>query len=451
MLAYFFPPLGGGGVQRTSKFAKYLPDSGWTPVVVTVKESAYWVRDSSLRDDLPSGMVVERTSSPSVFDLLKLLPGGGMERGERADSTGVESGVRDAAGTKRKEGENGAGGARSGAMISFLRRLSSFFLLPDQYVGWVPFAAVAALRCMRRHTVSVLYSTSSPDSTHLAALVVKRLTRKPWIADFRDPWTERLTFCPPTPLHLGLHRFLEGRVVKCADRVVCTSEEIVIDFLKKYPLIPRDRFVVITNGFDTEDFIKGVPLRKEFTITHTGNLTGKRNCVGFLEGLRMFLDRRPEARAATKVAFIGPRDRENEQKAEQLGLEDVVSFQDSLPHKECVRSQLSSHLLLLIEHYSRRGAMIYPGKLFEYAASGRPVLALVPEGPASRFVRDTGAGEVVSTPDPGAVCDALSRFFSAYESGKPLTGIEDRSLLLPYERSRLTGQLAGLLDELGAP
>jgi glycosyltransferase involved in cell wall biosynthesis len=434
MLAYFFPPLGGGGVQRTSKFAKYLPDSGWTPVVVTVKESAYWVRDRSLEEDLPPGTDVERTSSPSVFHLLRFLPGGGMKPSEKAEASGV-----------------GGAGERSGAMFSFLRRLSSFFLVPDQYVGWVPFAVAAALRCMRRHAVSVLYSTSSPDSTHLAALAVKRLTRRPWIADFRDPWVERLTFNAPTPLHLGLHRFLEGRVVKYADRVLCTSEETVIDFLKKYPLLPRDKFVVITNGFDPEDFVESVPLQETFTITHTGNLTGKRNCFGFLEGLRMFLDKKPEARSKTRVVFIGPRDRENELKAQEWGLKDVVCFQDSLPHKECVRFQLSSHLLLLIEHYSRRGAMIYPAKLFEYAASGRPVLALVPDGPASRFVRDTGAGEVVSSSDAASVCNALSRFFSEYESGKPRDGVSDRSVLDPYERPRLARELARLLDGFGAP
>ncbi|KPJ60007.1 MAG: hypothetical protein AMJ46_08705 [Latescibacteria bacterium DG_63] len=429
MLAYFFPPLGGGGVQRTSKFVKYLPDSGWTPVVVTVKEGAYWVRDRTLQEELPPGLDVERTSSPSVFGVLRFIPGGGMKRGKAAE---------------------GAGGKRSGAMFSLLRKLSSFFLVPDQYVGWVPFAVAAAVRCMKRHTISVLYSTSSPDSTHLAAMVVKRLYGKPWIADFRDPWTERLTFHAPTPFHRGLHGFLEGRVVRCANGVVCTSEETVRDFMKKYPLIPRDKFVVITNGFDPDDLREEVPLREEFTITHTGNLTGKRNCFDFLEGLKIFLEERPEARAKTKVFFIGPRDRENELRAAQHGLLDVVAFQDSLPHNECVRLQLSSHVLLLIEHQSRRGALIYPAKVFEYVASGRPVLALVPEGPASRFVRDTGAGKVLSTSSPTAISEAVSSFFSAYEAGKPLGGAKDRTALTPYERPRLTRELARLLDELRA-
>ncbi|UCF78317.1 MAG: glycosyltransferase [Candidatus Eiseniibacteriota bacterium] len=431
MLAHFFPPLGGGGVQRTSKFVKYLPDFGWTPVVVTVKESAYWVKDSSLEEDLPSGLHDARTLSPSVFYLLKLLPGGG--------------GLRKSAGSG---GEVSAGGERSGALFARLRKLSSFFLIPDQYVGWVPFAVSAGLRCMRERSISVLYSTSSPDSTHLAGLLLKRLTGRPWVADFRDPWTERLTFSPPTPLHLGLNRLMESRVVSCADRVVCTSEETARDFLKKYPRLPREKFVVITNGFDPDDFGEEIPLREKFTVTHTGNLTGRRNCFDFLEGLRTFLEKKPEARQRTEVLLMGPRDSENELRSEELGLADIVVFGDTLPHKESVRLQLSSHLLLLMEHHSRRGALIYPAKVFEYAASGRAVLALVPEGPAARFVRNVCAGTVISTPNPAAVFEALSRFFDAYEAGSPIGGPKDRSALVSYERPALARQLAGQLDLL---
>ena len=422
MFAYFFPPLGGGGVQRTSKFVKYLPSFGWTPVVVTVNKGAYWVRDATLEEDVPSDVDVLRTSSMSMFYLLGFLPGGGSR---------------------------GGGGQRSGALFSFLRKLSSFFLVPDQYAGWVPFAINGALRYMRKRPVSVVYSTSSPDSSHVAALLTKRLCGKPWVADFRDPWTERLTFSPPTRLHLRLHRFLEAAVLKNADRVVCTSEEMVRDFLNKYPRLEPQKFFVITNGFDPDDFTGRVALRDEFTISHTGILTGRRNVFGFLEGLRLFLERRPDAKSKMKVLFVGPRDRENELKVRKLNLFDVVTFQDALPHRECVRLQRSSHVLLLIEDESPRGALIYPAKVFEYGASGRPVLALVPEGAASRFVRELEAGTVCSPSDPLQISNAISSFFVAHESRLPLNGIVDKRLLVPYERRELAKTLAQLLDALG--
>jgi glycosyltransferase involved in cell wall biosynthesis len=422
MFAYFFPPLGGGGVQRTSKFVKYLPSFGWTPVVVTVNEGAFWVRDRTLKEDVPSDADVVRTSSMSVFYLLRFLPGGGSPN---------------------------SGGQRSGALFSFLRRLSSFVLIPDQYVGWVPFAINGALRYMRKHSVSIIYSTSSPDSSHVAALLTKRLCGKPWVADFRDPWTERLTFLPPTRVHLRLHRFLEAAVLGNADRVVCTSEEMVRDFLNKYPRLESGKFAVITNGFDPDDFVENVPLREEFTISHTGILTGKRNAFGFLEGLRLFLEQRPDARSKMRVFFVGARDRENELRAKALNLLDVVSFHDTLPHRDCVRLQLGSHVLLLIEDDSPRGAMIYPAKVFEYAASGKPILALVPEGPASRFVRDLKMGAVCSPSNAGAIRDAISSFFSAHESGSHINGVTDRRVLVPYERRELTKKLAELLDGLG--
>jgi glycosyltransferase involved in cell wall biosynthesis len=490
-LAYFFPPLGGGGVQRTSKFVKYLPSSGWTPVVVTVKEGAYWVADRSLSGDVPPDVEVVRTKSLSPFGVLRWIPGGG--RRARADTDPCSEpagrgGARLPAAAVERSGE------RSGGLFRFLRGLSSFFLIPDQYVGWVPFAARAAARRIGRGDISVVYTTSSPDSAHLAGLLVKRSTGKPWVADFRDPWTERLTFNAPTRLHLGLQRRLERTVLANADRIVCTSEDIVSDFRRKYPLMAPHKFAVVTNGFDPEDF-QGVAVRSsdarggsagagggagsaagstpgradtaagamgaervtatpwaesrpgaKFSVTHTGILTGKRNSFGFLEGLKLFLERRPGARPKMDVLFVGTRDRENEARARELGLDGVVRFEDTLPHLECVRLQSASDLLLLIEHDSYRGSLIYPAKLYEYAASGRPVLALLPEGAASRLVRSLDAGVVVPPSDAEKVASALELYFSHHESGMPLGGVSDRSLLAPFERPALAKRLASVLD-----
>ncbi|MBN1504238.1 MAG: glycosyltransferase, partial [Candidatus Eisenbacteria bacterium] len=372
-----------------------------------------------------------------------------------------------------------------------LRGLSSFFLVPDQYVGWVPFAARAAARRVGAGDISVVYTTSSPDSAHVAGLLVKRSTGKPWVADFRDPWTERLTFNAPTRCHLKLQRALEGLVFSSADRIVCTSEGIVDDFRRKHPLVDAHKFVVITNGFDPEDF-EGVaagaaaeaegrpeararavntgaggataaltgavrpagpsgpeaPAAEKFTVTHTGILTGKRNCFGFLEGLRLFLDRRPDARPKTDVLFVGTRDRENQARARDLGLADVVRFEDTLPHLECVRLQSASSLLLLIEDDSYRGSLIYPAKLYEYAASGRPILALLPEGAAARLVRSLKAGVVTRPSGADEIAAALERYFSHHESGVPLAGVSDRSLLAPFERPVLARKLASVLTEV---
>ena len=455
MLAYFFPPLGGGGVQRTSKFVKYLPASGWTPVVVTVKEGAYWVADKTLAGDVPPDVEVLRTGTLSPFGVLRWIPGGGKRAG---------GGSRKVAGpASEKSGERA--GERSGGLFRVLRGLSSFFLVPDQYVGWVPFAARAAARRVGAGDISVVYTTSSPDSAHVAGLLVKRSTGKPWVADFRDPWTERLTFNAPTRLHLELQRRLERLVLRNADRIVCTSEDTVSDFLRKYPEVDAGKFAVITNGFDPEDFADaaagrpgagappaaqpkaGSTAAARFTIVHTGILTGKRNCFGFLEGLRLFLDRRPEARTGMEVLFVGTRDRENEARARQLGLADVVRFEDTLPHLECVRLQSASDLLLLIEDDSYRGSLIYPAKLYEYAASGRPILALLPDGAAARLVRSLNAGVVAPPSDAEKIAAAIEQYFTHHKSGTPCGGVSDRSLLAPFERPALAKKLASVLDE----
>jgi glycosyltransferase involved in cell wall biosynthesis len=414
-VAFFFPPLGGGGVQRSLKFVRYLPAHGWQPRVVTA-EANYWMRDESLLEEIPPGTPVRR------------VPFGG----------------------RRLIGLGGRGGTRSRAATRLLRGLSRLALVPDAYVGWSRRAAGAAADEISRHPCALIFTTSSPDSAHLLGRRVKRATGLPWVADFRDPWTGRLSYAPPTLLHHRLHLSLERACLREADAVVVTTPETRDDFRQRHPGLPAGKFHVIANGYDEDDFTVASALREAgegdwipaggFPVLHAGQLNLDRSLTPYLDGLRLFRAR-PGAGEATTF-LLGPCYDAHRGEVEAAGLGDVVHFLPGRTHRDAVAAMLSARVLLLLEQDSDRGRLVLPGKAFEYLRAGRPILAVVPRGgAAARFVRETGAGLAVDPSRPAEIADALARLLAAgwAASASPVPPAR-------YERRVLAAELAALFD-----
>ncbi|MGD1049236.1 MAG: glycosyltransferase [Candidatus Krumholzibacteriaceae bacterium] len=317
MIINFFPPAGGGGVYRPLSFVKYLSRLSWQVTVVTPRPGEFWISDPGLEREIPSSVRVVRTASLSGFRLLGAVRGGSAAGGSR----------------------------RSSRAFGALRRFGELFLIPDTYAGWVPFAARAARELCRRERFDVIYSTSPPDSSHLAARGVSRGFGIPWVADFRDPWINLYLREPPTPIHRALHERLE-RSVSRADLVLVTTAAHERLLAEKYPSCRIER---IANGFDEEDFARDAgapdagarPAAGPFTVTHCGMLTLGRSAGPFLEGFAALKRRSPAAAADIRVVFIGARESANEEWVRRLGLEGMVLFEDNLPHRECVARERS--------------------------------------------------------------------------------------------------------------
>ena len=222
IIVNFFPPAGGGGVYRPLSFVKYLPRFFWDVTVLTPRPGEFWISDPGLEDQIPDNVNVVRTFSMSPSRFLN------------------------AAGKKKKQDKS----KRSTGGFELFRRMGEFFLLPDTYVGWTPFAYRAASRLCRNEGFDVILSTSPPDSTHLAA---GRLSRKygiPWVVDFRDPWISLYLRNPVTALHRILHQKMERRVA-AADRVLVTTEWQRDKLLELYPGCNVEK---IANGYEENDF-----------------------------------------------------------------------------------------------------------------------------------------------------------------------------------------------------
>jgi len=384
MIVNFFPPAAGGGVYRPLSFVKYLSRAHWEITVVTPRPGEFWISDPGLEAQIPPGVRVVRTGSLSGLRALNVLRGGRSRR--------------------------------SSGGFGFLRSMGELFLVPDTYVGWVPFALRAAAELCREERFDLVYSTSPPDSSHLVARRISRRFGIPWIADFRDPWISLHLRRPPTPLHLSWHRRLEREVME-AEAVLVTTRWHGETLRASYPDARIER---VPNGYDDEDFkgLEGIgrPARP-FTILHGGMLTLGRSIGPFLEGLSLFCREHPASRDDIRVIFLGSRESKNEELAARSGLGEVVSFEDNVSHSECVRLECSSHVLLLLKHDDDRYRGLVPGKLYEYLGARRPVLAVVPEGEAADIVRDNRRGEVAPIGDARAIADRISGMYGHFMDG----------------------------------
>jgi glycosyltransferase involved in cell wall biosynthesis len=421
-LAYFFPPLGGGGVQRTLKFAKYLPEYDWQPIIVTARHRRYWIVDDSLEDEIPDAVPVHRTFSPDGAYVL-----GAIARGRGRDGSVV----------------------RAAGLTSRLRRLGLSLFVPDVYRPWKPFALREARRILRSTDVDAIITTSSPDSAHLIGRDLQGETGLPWVADFRDPWTQRISYDPPTRWHRHVNAALEREVVTRASAVVVTTDETRDDFRRRYPGVEGSKFVVIPNGFDREDFPRSPrePRWDRFQVLYSGQLTAGRSIDPLLAVLAGFFDRAPSARGLTDVRLVGPREIENDAKVRGAGLADVVRFEGPLPHRDAVENLATAHVLVLLENMGPRAGLIAQAKLYEYLFSGRTIVALVPDGAVRRIVTGTAAGVSGNAESLGEPVEHLARAFDAWRERRLLPGAP-RSALVSYSRHVLASDLAGLLDTL---
>ena len=422
MVAYFFPPMGDGGVFRSLKLARYLPEFGWEPVVLCGDAADYWVRDESLLAQLPPELERLVVGGLTGQGLLRRLRGGTARGGAAA-------------------------GARSSRGFARLRRLGDFCLLPDAYAGWIGPATRAGRQRLAAGDIRLIYSSSPPDSSHRVAQRLAAASGLPWVADFRDPWINLHLKTPPTPLHRFLHARMEAAVLARA-QVVAVTEAWRRHYAARAARPPR----LIRNGFDPADVAAPVsaaaavpsPLaaRATIEILHTGKLSLTRSARPVLAGLAALRAEQPALAARVRLVFLGPRESDNEAAAAAAGVADLVRFEPPVPHAESVARQAAADLLLLIKHDDARYKDLVPGKFYEYAAAGPPILAVTPPGEIESLIAEHGLGWVCR-PEAQSMKTALEVAVQALAAGRP-----PRTAPAAFSRREQARAMAALFDEL---
>ncbi len=418
ILAYYFPPLGMGGVQRITKFVKYLPLSGWRPHVLTVKEVEYLAEDASLLKDVPPQIEIARTGS---FDPLR--------------AWFVVKNIF------RRKTDNHKLVKSYGVGIS---RFLSWLFFPDNKVGWIPFALMKGLFLCRREKFNLIFSTSPPPSLHLTGYVLKLLTGIPWVADFRDPWVGYQFQSFPTPIHLFLKKRMERLVVTSADKVVTANPAIKGEFEKRYP--HSKKICLIDQGYDEEDFKSFHSFSSEkFTVGYMGTFSQDCNPEPFFAALGGLIDQGLIRGEKVKFVHVGLSvGIDSDCLIEKYRLKEVVQQKGYLSHRQALKLMGKVSLLLLI---TSDHPLVFPAKLFEYLHLKKPILSIVPpKSEIAKFLIEIKAGKVVSPKDPKVIEETLLSYFTCFQKDN-LTSDVNQDKLRKFERKILTLKLTSLFDE----
>jgi glycosyltransferase involved in cell wall biosynthesis len=422
IIAYYFPPMGMGGVQRATKFAKYLPVFGWKPFVLTVKDVEYLAKDPSLLEDIPPEAKTIRTGS---FDPLRI-------------SFILKSFFK----KREQKGKSLKGNTVQGP------KLSSWLFFPDSKIGWVPFALLSGLKIIREEKIDLIFTTSPPPSLHLVGYFLKFLTGKPWVADFRDPWVGFHYEDYPTPFHLWLKNRLVTEISENADAIVSVNQKITQRLLSLYPFIKNIK--AIPNGYDDSDFSLSTSVKTDpFTIAYLGTFSPDHNPEPFLSGLKSFLDEGKVSKEKLKFIHIGLcMGIDFDRLIKEYDLSEVVERRGYLPHKDALAHLQEASLLLLTTSQAPEAEMISTSKLFEYMLLKKPILAIVPpSGAAAEVIYSLNLGKVVSPGDLTGIKKKLLSFFSDWEKGRSNLDVDEEKIK-KFSRKSLTSDLASLFNEL---
>ncbi len=416
VIAYYFPPLGLGGVQRTLKFVKYLPQYGWNPTVLTVEARGYFAKDEGLLHEI-EGLPVEIVRTHSIdplhffrkFDIVKMP---------------------------------------SARVHSQMSKLSQYFFIPDNKIGWKKRALEIAREILSKKKFDVIFATAPPYTDFLIGKELKEEFHLPLVIDYRDAWIDNTLHFYLTPLHRHCHFKLEKSVLKLADRIITINRRIKELIIMRYPNLTHNEIDIIPQGFDQDDFDRSAakPDDGKFRITYSGTFYYNRTPKYFLCALKIFLEKNPGTRDKIEAVFIGNFNDENVSLVHALHLGDVVKVHGYVPHNECISILQQSTVLWMMLGDSTGDEMMSTGKLFEYLGTRKPILGCVPDGVAKQTIQDYGAGFLTSPKDVQAIAEAIEMLYKLHQTNSLPKVKED--YVIRFERHTLTGQLAKVLSSL---
>lgn len=422
-ITYYWPPSGGAGVQRSLKMARYLPEYGVEPIVLTVDAAAatYPVEDPSLSSEVPPNLRVIRTGSFEPLQVLSRFVGGKNK---------IPYG-----GFANKDKEKWT--------QKLLRFVRGNFFLPDARKGWVKYALREAARLIREERIDTIVVSSPPHSSQLIGLALKRsFPHVRWIADLRDPWTDIYYY--PDLLHTGLakavDRKLERKVLEQCDHALVVSPDIRRMFAAKSERVRAEKIHVIPNGFDPGDFDPTIsPPQDVFRITYVGTMAESYRPGAFFQSVAAL--RKQGTSLPLRLRFVGSTRAALEPILQAYGLQDIAEFIGHVPHREATRYMQESNALLLVIPDVPKANGILTGKLFEYLGAARPIIALGPvDGDAATILKETGAGRMFGREET----DLLSVHIHSLLS-KPIAQADKLTVDLAYSRKTLAGRLAQII------
>lgn len=423
IITYYWPPSGGSGVQRWLKFVKYLRNFGWEPVVYTPENPEIPAYDESLLKDIPDNLTVIKTPIWEPYSFYKTFIG------------------------QKQDSRINAGFLSENKKPKLSEKISVWirgnFFIPDARKFWIKPSIHFLKTYLSKNPVDAIISSGPPHSMHMIALGLKKKLNIPWIADFRDPWTN-IDFYEDLMLTSwadAKHRKLEKEVVKWSDCLLVIGNSMKEEFIE----IGAKHVEVIHNGFDPEDLLDAaVKLDTKFSLAHIGTMVRTRNPELLWRVLSKLVKNDVQFANDLELKLVGKVDFSVSNSLKEHGLMHNVKRIDYMPHNEVIQYQRSSQILLLLINQTKNAKGILTGKFFEYLSAQRPILAIGPvDGDAAHILHETQAGKISGFDDEEQLNQNILNFYTLYKQNK-LTC--DSTQVGNYARNNLTKKLTGLLN-----
>jgi len=426
IITYYWPPAGGPGVQRWLKFAKYLPEFGVEPIIYTPENPSYPIEDKSLQREVSPDLKVIRTKIWEPYQIAEKI--------------------------NPKSRDYKAGQFENSDKQSFLTKLSVFvrgnFFIPDARKFWIKPSVKFLKNYIEENQIDAIITTGPPHSLHIIGLKLKQ--RNPnlkWVSDFRDPWTQ-ISYHSELKLTgkaQKKHEKLEEKVLGSADVVIATSFTDAENYTKS----GAKRVEIITNGFEESDFRIGKFVSNKFKITYSGGLEIARNPTVVWEALNELVLENGAFKTDFELEFYGNLSLDVENSLKENNLTNYLIKKGYVSHKESIQGIKNADLLLLTNFPDEKSKGIIPGKLFEYIATGNPVLAIGPGGgDVTQILSETQTGKYFSHFQKQEVKTYISETYQKWKSGDETQ--QPISEFIQFSRRSLTEKLVSILSELAS-
>lgn len=427
IIAYYWPPAGGSGVQRWLYMANHLADIPGNNVSVFVPDTQdYQVLDPTLSADIsPKLTIIKRPIwDPAHF-------------------------YNKVAGEKNKIG---IGMSTASKQKSFIQKMGLWFranvFIPDSRVFWVKPSYKFLKKYIEQNNIDVIVTTGPPHSIHLIGLKLKKYFDKKiiWVADFRDPWSEiyYIEVLKPPQLALNKIKKYEYKTLTNADIITVTANDLANKFKK---ISNNINIQVIENGYEKTFFEKDVLTiaPSKFNIVHLGVLSKPRNPSNLWKALDEIKKQNKEFSNISKIKLIGNIDGSIIEEINKNDLQDITQILPPVSHQESIKYQMDAAILLLIIENASSAKSIIPGKIFEYLAAGRPILGIGPtDGEVSMILGNSEYAKMIEWDDLQGIKDFILNIYKKYNDGDRL--IIDYPQKEVYNRENLAKKFYNILE-----
>lgn len=411
VIAYYFPPMGLSGVQRTLKFVKYLNNFGWEPTVITTGKVAYFAHDNSLQKELEdTGIRVIRVAGSDPNSVLSKK------------------------GTIKLPRE---------FVRKLFNRISQTFFIPDNKISWAKKAFLKTKEIINSEQFDCIFISGPPFSQFSIFSDIKKFHNIPIILDYRDLWVDNQFSFYISPFHKKLHKHLEYKALKSADRIIVTNRRIKEKLLNDYKFLSFDDVYILSHGYDPEDLVKVSTLQKpndKMIITYSGLFYEYITPKYFLRAFKKLLIENPSIAENIRLSFVGLLRKENQKLIKELKLEPYISEFGYLDHLDAIQKLVLSDVLWIMVGNGKSSETISSGKLYEYFGTKKPLICCLPDGALKIAAIEYKASFITEPDNIEQIKNTIAQVYKLYKEGN--LPVPDDKFVEGFRRDLLTELLA---------